>query len=188
MIASVWKMTEEAGHRKNPQKNGHPSGDGGCPNVQLYGVLGLRELIGDTTHHGRLYSRCRRTAVQYIVSTDPTLGGSTLKHEGRRQTERRPVYAGSRLKLFDVSGRPSLIRQPSNRNGENPPMIGGTMETAPSFEVRNAPSSYPTATTFPVDRSLRSPALAFFMHGGRRLGSWAGAPGAHPIGRFETRA
>jgi len=27
-----------------------------------------------------------RVAVQYIASTDPTLGGSTLKHEGRRQT------------------------------------------------------------------------------------------------------
>jgi hypothetical protein len=43
-------------------------------------------------------------------------------------------------------GRSRLIRQPSSRNGENPPcgMIGGTMETAASFEVRNAPSSYPT--------------------------------------------
>src|SRR5262245_3495397 len=87
-----------------------------------------------------------RVAVQYIASTDPTLGGSTLKHEGRRQTGRRTAYAGSRLKLNDVPGRSRLIRQPSSRNGENPPcgMIGGTMETAASFEVRNAPSSYPT--------------------------------------------
>src|SRR5262249_49946247 len=87
-----------------------------------------------------------RVAVQYIASTDPTLGGSMLKHEGRRQTGRRTVYAGSRLKLNDVPGRSRLIRQPSSRNGENPPcgMIGGTMETAASFEVRNAPSSYPT--------------------------------------------
>jgi hypothetical protein len=82
-----------------------------------------------------------------IASTDPTLGGSTLKHEGRRQTGHRSVYAGSRLKLIGVSGRSRLTRQPSSRNGENPPcgMIGGTMETAASFEVRNAPSSYPTA-------------------------------------------
>ena len=85
-------------------------------------------------------------AVQHIASTDPTLGGSTLKHEGRRQTGRRTVYAGSRLKLTAVPGRSRLIRQPSSRNGENPPcgMIGGTMETAASFEARNAPSSYPT--------------------------------------------
>ena len=32
-----------------------------------------------------------------IASTDPTLGGSTLKHEGRRQTVRRSADAGSRL-------------------------------------------------------------------------------------------
>src|SRR5208282_1497369 len=82
-----------------------------------------------------------------IASTDPTLSGSTVKHEGRRQTGHRSVYAGSRLKLRDVSGRSRLTRQPSSRNGENPPcgMIGGAMETAASFEVRNAPSSYPTA-------------------------------------------
>src|SRR5215467_4748660 len=75
--------------------------------------------------------------VQYIASTDPTLGGSTLKHEGRRQTGCRAVYAGSRLKLTEVPGRSRLIRQPSSRNGENPPcgMIGGTMETAASFEA-----------------------------------------------------
>ena len=53
-----------------------------------------------------------RMAVQYIASTDPTLGGSTLKHEGRRQTGHRAVYAGSRLKLTDVPGRSRLIRQP----------------------------------------------------------------------------
>src|SRR5580704_3541665 len=34
-----------------------------------------------------------------IASTDPTLCGSTLKHEGRRQTDRRSACAGSRLKL-----------------------------------------------------------------------------------------
>src|SRR5215813_4417999 len=68
-----------------------------------------------------------RVAVQYIASTDPTLGGSMLKHEGRRQTGCRSVYAGSRLKLHDVPGRSRLTRQPSSRNGENPPcgMIGG---------------------------------------------------------------
>ena len=72
-----------------------------------------------------------RMAVQYIASTDPTLGGSTLRHEGRRQTGRRTVYAGSRLKLIDVSGRSRLIRQPSSRNEENSPcgMIGGIVET-----------------------------------------------------------
>src|SRR6516164_9636554 len=68
-------------------------------------------------------------------------------HEGRRQTERQSAHAGSRLKLIDEMGRSRLISQPSSRIGENPPygMRGGTMETAASFEVRNAPSSYPTA-------------------------------------------
>jgi len=82
-----------------------------------------------------------------IASTDPTLGGSTLKHEGRRQTDRKSVYAGSRLKLIDVSGRSRLTSQPSSRNGENPPcgMSGGIVETAASFEARLAPRSYPTS-------------------------------------------
>jgi hypothetical protein len=62
-----------------------------------------------------------------IASTDPTLCGSTLKHEGRRQTGRRSAYAGSRLKLIDASGRSRLTRQPFSRNGENSPygMLGG---------------------------------------------------------------
>jgi hypothetical protein len=75
-----------------------------------------------------------------------TLGGSTLKHEGRRQTDRRAAYAGSRLKLIDASGRSRLIRQPFSRNGENSPygMLGGIVETSASFEARSAPRSYPT--------------------------------------------
>src|ERR1700731_2997006 len=88
-----------------------------------------------------------RMAVLYIASTDPTLSGSTLKHEGRRQTDRRAAYAGSRLKLINASGRSRLIRQPFSRNGENSPygMLGGIEETAASFEARFAPRSYPTA-------------------------------------------
>jgi hypothetical protein len=58
-----------------------------------------------------------------IASTDPTLGGSMLKHEGRRQPGRRSVYAGSWLKLIDVPGRSRLISQSSSRNGENPPAL-----------------------------------------------------------------
>ena len=87
-------------------------------------------------------------AVQYIASTDPTLCGSMLKHEGRRQTDRRAAYAGSRLKLIDASGRSRLIRQPFSRNGENSPygMLGGIVETSASFEARSAPRSYPTGT------------------------------------------
>jgi hypothetical protein len=81
-----------------------------------------------------------------IASTDPTLGGSTLKHEGRRQTGRRSTYAGSRLKLIDASGRSRLTSQPFSRNEENSPcgMIGGIVETSASFEARSAPRSYPT--------------------------------------------
>ena len=68
-------------------------------------------------------------------------------HDGRRQTGRRPAYAGSRLKLSDAPGRSRLIRQPSSRTGENPPygMIGGIEETSASFEARSAPRSHPTA-------------------------------------------
>ena len=67
-------------------------------------------------------------------------------HEGRRQTGRRTVHAGSRLKLIDVLGRSRLTSQPSSRTGENPPygMIGGIEETSASFEARYAPRSYPT--------------------------------------------
>src|SRR6202162_6042409 len=84
-------------------------------------------------------------AVQYIASNDPTLCGSALKREGRRQTDRRSAYAGSRLKLIDASGRSRLIRQPFSRNGENSPygMLGGIVETSASFEARSAPRSYP---------------------------------------------
>ena len=83
-----------------------------------------------------------------IASTDPTLCGSPLKHEGRRQTDRRAAYAGSRLKLIDVSGRSRLKSQPCSRTGENPQsgMLGGIEETAASFEARFAPRSYPTGT------------------------------------------
>src|SRR3984885_14070247 len=88
-------------------------------------------------------------AVQYIASNDPTLCGSMLKHEGRRQTDRRSAYAGSRLKLIDASGRSRLIRQPFSRNGENSPygMLGGIVETSASFEARSAPRSYPTSSS-----------------------------------------
>ena len=82
-----------------------------------------------------------------IASTDPTLCGSTLKHEGRRQTDRRAAYAGSRLKLIYASERSRLICQPFSRNGENSPygMLGGIVETSASFEARSAPRSYPTS-------------------------------------------
>src|ERR1700693_2709852 len=87
-------------------------------------------------------------AVQYIASTDPTLCGSPLKHEGRRQTDRRAAYAGSRLKLIDVSGRSRLKSQPCSRTGENPQsgMLGASAETAASFEARFAAPYYPPPT------------------------------------------
>ena len=61
-------------------------------------------------------------------------------HEGRRQTDHRSAYAGSRLKLIDPSGRSRLKCQPFSRTGENSPygMIGGIEETSASFEARSA--------------------------------------------------
>src|SRR5215471_13549817 len=78
-------------------------------------------------------------------------------HEGRRQTERRTVYAGSRLKLRNASGRSRLISQPSSRTGENSPygMIGGIEETSASFEARSAPRSYPTVADDARSREVR---------------------------------
>ena len=60
-------------------------------------------------------------------------------HEGRRQTDRTSVYAGSRLKLIDALGRSRLKRQPFSRTGENPQsgMLGGIEETSASFEARS---------------------------------------------------
>jgi hypothetical protein len=81
-----------------------------------------------------------------LADLAPT-GGSTLKHEGRRQTDRRSADAGSRLKLIDAWGRSRLIRQPFSRNGENSPygMLERIVETSASFEARSAPRSYPTS-------------------------------------------
>ena len=100
-----------------------------------------------------------RMAVQCIASTDPTLGGSMLKHEGRGQTGRRSAYAWSRLKLIDASGRSRLKSQPSSRTEENSPcgMIGGIVETSASFEARSAPRFYPTGTG--LTSAIRSPTI-----------------------------
>ena len=82
------------------------------------------------------------------VSRRPTRlwAGQPLKHEGRRQTGRRSVYAGIRLNLTHALGRSRLKSQPCSRNEENSPygMIGGIVETSASFEARSAPRSYPT--------------------------------------------
>src|SRR4029450_8766630 len=96
------------------------------------------------------WGRCsiHRMAVQYIASTDRTLGGATVEHEAQRETGRRSVYAGSRLNLTYAPGRSRLKSQPCSRNEENSPygMIGGIVETSASFEARSAPRSYPTRT------------------------------------------
>jgi hypothetical protein len=70
-----------------------------------------------------------------------------VTHEGRMQTERLSVYAGSRLEQTIDPGRHRLTRQPFSRTGENPPygMLGGIEETSASFEARSAPQSHPTA-------------------------------------------
>ena len=108
-------------------------------------------------------------AVQYIASTDPTLGGSTLKHEGRRQTGRRSVYAGSRLNLTHALGRSRLKSQPCSRNEENSPygMIGGIVETSASFEARSAPRSYPTGEDYQEFYRRAATFVHKLMHGAK---------------------
>ena len=64
-----------------------------------------------------------RMAVQYRAHGPAQYGATDVgheMHEGRRQTGRRSVYAGSRLKLTDAMGKSRLISQPSSRTGENP--------------------------------------------------------------------
>jgi hypothetical protein len=59
-------------------------------------------------------------------------------HEGRMQTARRDELV--------VDRKARLINRPWSRTEENSlsGILGGTMETAASFEARFAPSSYPT--------------------------------------------
>jgi len=70
--------------------------------------------VGGVTH---------RVAVHYRAHGPAQYGTTDVgyaMHERRRQTKRRPAYAGSRLKLTDALGRSRLISQPSSRTGENP--------------------------------------------------------------------
>src|SRR6202008_3074210 len=85
-----------------------------------------------------------------------------VAREGRMQTKRWPAYAGSRLKLDAVLGRPRLKGQPSSRTGENSPygMIGGIEETSASFEARSAPRSYPAVRSWRLLHCSRGPLLA----------------------------
>ena len=92
-----------------------------------------------TLHGGALSSKQSRHRAGYR--------SCHVMHEGRMQTERLSVYAGSRLELTNDPGRRCLTRQPFSRTGENPPygMLGGIEETSASFEARSAPQSHPTA-------------------------------------------
>src|SRR5262249_28720334 len=67
--------------------------------------------VGGVTH---------RVAVHYRAHGPAQYGTTDVgyaMHERRRQTKRRPAYAGSRLKLTDALGRSRLISQPSSRTG-----------------------------------------------------------------------
>jgi len=88
-----------------------------------------------------------------------------VMHEGRMQTERLSVYAGSRLELTNDTGRHRLTCQPFSRTGENPPygMLGGTEETSASFEARSAPHSHPTAGGEAKSSSLPRPSTTFSL-------------------------
>ena len=90
--------------------------------------------------------------VRNRIDQGPTQRGAndavTRRAKDGRKPVRWPAYAGSRLKLDAVLGRPRLKGQPSSRTGENSPygMIGGIEETSASFEARSAPRSYPALT------------------------------------------
>src|ERR1700730_8089512 len=81
----------------------------------------------------------QRTALLDLERGNGVTGSGV--HEGRRQT--------ARCENLAVNGKARLIYRPSSRTGENPlsGMIGGTMETAASFEARFAPWSYPASGT-----------------------------------------
>src|SRR5262249_52264415 len=87
-------------------------------------------------------------------------------HAGRRQTVRRELNSQS-------TGRPRLKYRPSSRTGENPlsGMIGGTMETAASFEARFAPSSYPTGPLGQSGNAARTAKLKRTMFPRHRTGN-----------------
>src|SRR5215469_13052491 len=91
-------------------------------------------------------------------------------HEGRKQTNTWPAYAGSRLELSDVLGRRRLKCHPSSRTGENPPygMIRGIEETSASFEARSSPRSYPTAGGVQQWASLPRSFRRWQTHKGKR--------------------
>src|SRR5262244_1971224 len=74
----------------------------------------------------------------------------TRYRRGQRGARRAEANRTTRAE-FAVDGKARLKYRPSSRTGENPlsGMIGGTMETAASFEARFAPSSYLTTPNRP---------------------------------------
>src|ERR1700730_9248908 len=86
----------------------------------------------------------QRTALLDLERGNGVTGSEV--HEGRRQTARCEDLA--------VDGKARLIYRPSSRTGENPlsGMMGGTMETAASFEARFAPWSYPASRSEKLGR------------------------------------
>ena len=72
------------------------------------GARGIGSTAGDQTQFSFAASAYDVLAAWQTIASR----GEIDRHEGRKQTLRRSVYAGSRLKLIDVSGRSRLIRQP----------------------------------------------------------------------------
>src|SRR5215510_6180146 len=101
-------------------------------------------------------------------------------HAGRRQTVRRELNSQS-------TGRPRLKYRPSSRTGENPlsGMIGGTMETAASFEARFAPSSYPTLAQGCSTGMAQEPKRAPHLLSHQEDCLWNGSRGTCNQGRLE---
>src|SRR5215472_3267536 len=72
---------------------------------------------------------------------------------GEKRHTQASAKRGSQLhRLLRPAGRLHVKGQPWSRTAENPPygILGGTMETSASFEVRSSPSSYPTSRVTPL--------------------------------------
>jgi hypothetical protein len=134
-------------------------------------------------------------AVQYIASTNPTLGGSTLKHEGRRQTGRRSVYAGCRwscprviIILFSpfspVCGCGALPQPHSNSSATAGRQAGRTARSSETQAGKKPPMHYTRAAAPGVCARVSDRLVSRWQH---QLGRFGGLGRASRVHRTSVR-